>query len=244
MESFHWLVQKVPLYSVAIISKQQWSRSLSLCDTPGHTDLPPELRAATTTTTTSSSASLSDGDRAETSSEPDGDPPQDPMEVAALLFRKPPEPVAPLWEARLLLLRRRSDGGENTCENETEGDPGGERSSGQPPSFCVSFTPSAVDFKSEVSKLLGSYEQTMAGFSPLVTEERLIPYVSRSRYDLLMLLEEASCAKGGGRRRPPWPNTRSLLSEYAPYQASVGYIERTLQATMAEIERQATVSVA
>ena len=200
--------------------------------------LPPELRAAAT-----SSTSLSDGDREQTPSEPDGDPPpQDPMEVAALLFQKPPEPVAPLWEARLLLGR--SNGGMNTCQKETEGDPGGGRTLGQPLSFCVSFTPSAGDFESAVAKLLKSCEQMIAGFSPLLTEERLLPYVSHSRYDLLMLLEEEETRAKGSRRQPPWPDTRSLLLEYAPYQASVGYIERTLQATLAEIKRQSTVSVA
>ena len=162
------------------------------------------------------------------------------MEVAALLFQKPPEPVVPLWETRLLLGR---ESGKNTSEDDTEEDPGGHRTSRQPLSSCVSFTPSAMDFKSAISQLLKSYEQTIAGFSSLLKEERLLPYVSRSRYDLLMLLEEETSTKGS-RRQPPWPDTRSLLWGYAPYQASVDYIERILQATMAEVERQSTVSIA
>ena len=179
--------------------------------------------------------------------------------MVALLFQTPPEPIVPLWEVRLELQEDNTTGSAQTtgegcnqhsCESSKKQeatDSFVDTEDTFSPSHCVSFAPSANDFNSAFARLLKEYEVIITGFNSLLNDERVLPYVSRSRFDLLMLLEEADKGsggegRGGGGKPPPWPDVPSLLWEYVPYQCCVDYIKKVLEGTMAEVTRLAVVS--
>ncbi len=162
----------------------------------------------------------------------------DPMDEVALLFRNPQEPVVPLWEVNLVLRKESMAANLSRYVNER---PRGNPVTSPLPEFQVSFQPSASGFTGAISQLLKSYQSVVRGFVSFLKDERVIPFISKCRYDLLMVMEEAESSRS--RRQASWPDVSSLVCEYAPYKAIVGYTSRTLQATLSEIERSSTVSI-
>ena len=160
---------------------------------------------------------------------------QGPQDVVAMLLQKPPDPVLPLWKVELVLKEKTStQGGEPHSPLEADGSDG--------PLLCVSYSPTADDFLSAFAHLLKQYESVISSFSTLLKDERIVPYTSRSTYDLLMVLEEESAKKSSPGRPQSWPDIHSLLLRFAPYQSCVGNVEKAIQTTMSEIQTHSTVS--
>ena len=159
---------------------------------------------------------------------------QDPQDVITLLLQKPPDPVLPLWVVKLHLkeLSAQDEEPSSHLEGSTEG-----------PSFQVSLSPTANDFSSAFVHLLEQYVLVISNFTSLLKDDRIRPYISRSRYDLLMILDEEPSKKTSAGKPRPWPDTRSIFHQYTPYQSCVGYIEKRIQSTMSEIEANSTVSL-
>jgi len=74
----------------------------------------------------------------------------------------------------------------------------------------------------------------------LLKDKRILPYISRSTYDLLMVLEEKSSKKNSAGKPQSWPDIHSLLHQYAPYQSCIGNIEKAIQSTMCEVQTHST----
>ena len=172
----------------------------------------------------------------ERDSEPDRDP-QNPMDLRSFLLQGRPEPVLALWQVHVVL--KKEEGSPTTAGT---GDDTLQRDNVEAscPAFCVSLVPSLKDFESAFFQLLGRYQASVMRFKSLLDEKRLLPYISRSKYDFLMQLEESALSP----ESPPWPDIHSLISEYAPYQACVGYISGALQTTMNNLEGHCNVSPA
>ena len=164
---------------------------------------------------------------------------QDPQDVITLLLQKPPDPVLPLWEVKLHLKELSAQDDEPSCHLEGDKVEGSTKG----PSFQVSFSPTADDFSSAFVHLLEQYVLVISNFTSLLKDDRIRPYISRSRYDLLMILDEKPSKKTSAGKPHPWPDTRSILHQYTPYQSCVGYIEKKIQLTMSEIEANSTVSL-
>ena len=163
---------------------------------------------------------------------------QDPQDMITLLLQKPPDPVLPLWVVKLHLKERLAQDDEPSCHLEGAKMEGSTKG----PSFEVSFSPNADDFSSAFVHLLEQYVLVISNFTSLVKDDKIRPYTSRSRYDLLMILEEESSKKTSAGKPHPWPDTHSILHQYTPYQSCVGYIENKIQSTISEIEAISTVS--
>ena len=161
---------------------------------------------------------------------------QDPQDMITLLLQKPPDPVLPLWVVKLHLKEHLAQDDEPSEVAKMEGSTKG-------PSFEVSFSPNADDFSSAFVHLLEQYVLVISNFTSLVKDDKIRPYTSRSRYDLLMILEEESSKKTSAGKPHPWPDTHSILHQYTPYQSCVGYIENKIQSTISEIEAISTVSL-
>ena len=161
---------------------------------------------------------------------------QDPQDMITLLLQKPPDPVLPLWVVKLHLKEHLAQDDEPLEGAKMEGSTKG-------PSFEVSFSPNADDFSSAFVHLLEQYVLVISNFTSLVKDDKIRPYTSRSRYDLLMILEEESSKKTSAGKPHPWPDTHSILHQYTPYQSCVGYIENKIQSTISEIEAISTVSL-
>lgn len=150
--------------------------------------------------------------------------------VVDLLFKKQPEPILPLWELQLeMVLPEKLDGEEKNCANQISSSP------------QVSLHPSKESFLSAFSKLLKQYEIVIASFKSLLKDASLRPYISRSKYDFLMVLEEQS--EHTKDRVKVWPDTSALLHSYAPYSQAIDFLKMALQQTMNKIEQQSNVSV-
>lgn len=161
---------------------------------------------------------------------------QDPQDMITLLLQKPPDPVLPLWVVKLHLKEQDDEPSCHLEEAKMEGSTKG-------PSFEVSFSPNADDFSSAFVHLLEQYVLVISNFTSLLEDDKIRPYISRSRYDLLMILEEESFKKTSAGKPHQWPDTRSILHQYNPYQSCVGYIENKIQSTISEIEAISTVSL-
>ena len=118
-------------------------------------------------------------------------PGEDVFREIARLFQKLPEPVLPLWEVQLMLKEQAKEGTAFQLGNESVlallASP---RSTSSFHPLELSFEPSAGEFVREVSRMLADYEATITSFKPLREDKQLLPFISRSRYDLLMLMEE------------------------------------------------------
>lgn len=171
----------------------------------------------------------------------------DVSDPITLLLQKHSKPAVPLWEIHLVLRKENktmsqipnkrtiSEQESNEVKTVVDKRKGTELSS----SYVVLFTPSAGDFNSAFSQLLKGFEAVIGSFASLLQDTRILPYVSRSKYDLLMLLEESAA---GRTKTQPWPDFHSLLWDCTPYQACVCSIERSLKATMAAAERYSKVN--
>lgn len=164
---------------------------------------------------------------------------QDPQDVVTMLLQKPPDSVLPLWKVELVLKENTlMQGGEPHTHLEVDDTEGSDQ-----PVFQVSYSPSADDFLAAFAKLLKQYEAVISSFVTLLKDERILPYISRSTYDLLMVLEEKSSKKNSAGKPQSWPDIHSLLHQYAPYQSCIGNIEKAIQSTMCEVQTHSTVSL-
>lgn len=152
------------------------------------------------------------------------------MDEVALLLQKPRKSVVPLWEVQLVLGKNAKEDSRMLAEG----------LSSPPPEFQVSFQRSHDDFTEAFSRLLLGYQEVVKGFVSFTKDERVIPFISRSRYDLLMVMEEAESSRA--KRKDTWPDVMSLVCEYAPYRTTVDYLNRALEATLSEVEGLTVVS--
>ncbi len=160
--------------------------------------------------------------------------PQETVDEVALLFEKPRQTIVPLWEIQLVLKKEAyTEKDDGTLESHPLNLP--------PTEFHVSTQPSSGDFTGAFSHLLEGYLKVVKGFSSFMKDERVTPFVSRSKYDLLMVMEEEA-ERPRAKRQVAWPDVSSLVCGYTPYRATVDYITRMLQATLVEVDRLSTVS--
>ena len=130
------------------------------------------------------------------------------------LFKKPEQPVVPLWEVQLTLEDH------STCE--------------------VTFSPSIDQFQSMLADLLSKYEHVLKDFKSLSSDDRVLPFVGCSKFDLLKTLEKEEAAKTK-LQNEEWIDCQSVLHNYAPYQSIVSQLNKCLVLSMAEVTRKLMV---
>ena len=145
----------------------------------------------------------------------------DLLHVVAELFKEKQKKRIALWKVDLVLKKQEQ---QETVQ----------------PLFEVSIKPLPDDFKQEISKLFDSYLDLISSFPSLLDSEMLKPYISRSKYDLLMLLEDSDQKDQSAASH--WPFLQMLLYEYQPYMQCVKGINLKLQNIMTEIEKYSKVS--
>ena len=130
------------------------------------------------------------------------------------LFKKPEQPVVPLWEVQLILEDH------STCE--------------------VTFSPSIDQFQSVLADLLSKYEHVLKDFKSLSSDDRILPFVGCSKFDLLKILEKEEAAKT---KLPneEWIDCQSVLHNYPPYQGIVSQLNKCLVLSMVEVTRKLMV---
>ena len=149
-----------------------------------------------------------------------------------LLVKKQPEPIFPLWQVQLEIQQLSS--------NSLDSGSSSQLSDCVVSHFELSLQPAKENFLSAFSRLLSQYEIVVTSFESLLKDERLRPYISRSKYDLLMMLEEK---EGHSKERVKiWPDTHTLLHSYTPYHHTADYLKMILQKAMSRVERQSQVS--
>ena len=133
------------------------------------------------------------------------------------LLRKPEKVIPPLWEVQLSL-----------------------ESEEQVTSTDVTFTPTLVEFEAALANMLSSFEELIKDFKSLLSDERVQPFVSCSKYDLLKIIEVAE-AKKNAAKNFGWIDCENLLQNYAPYQNIVGQLSKCLTLTITEVDRKLAV---
>ena len=133
------------------------------------------------------------------------------------LFKKPEQPILPLWEIQLTL-----------------------EDSNSVSSQVVTVLPTLDKFKDLLSNMLSSYEDLAMQFKSLLYDERIQPFVGKSKYDLLKTLEEEA-KKNSAKCKVGWINYKNLLSNYEPYKNVVNQINKCLTLSMIEVDRKLKV---
>lgn len=116
-------------------------------------------------------------------------------------------------------------------------------SCGDQVSTGVTFYPAPEEFNSAVNLLLNQYQVAVKGFDSLITDARIMPYVSSSKYDLLKVLEkEASQENEHSKSQNSWIDCFSLFECYIPYREQADQLNKCITLTMLEVQRKFKVS--
>lgn len=136
----------------------------------------------------------------------------------SLHFQKLPEfPVAPLWKVQLHLSS-------DDCQ-----------SAGADESISLMLSPSDKEFQAMISEILLQYTQAISSFRSLLDDERLHPYISRSKYDLMKELEEKAQRQSKGRLQK-WPFLQDVLLKFTPYSQTTSSINMIMSQTLSQID--------
>ncbi len=135
------------------------------------------------------------------------------------LFKKPEQPTLPLWEIQLTL-----EGDDTLACHE------------------VTLLPTLNQFEALLSNMLSSYEDLAMHFKSLLCDDRIQPFVGKSKYDLLKTLEEEGEArKEAAKSSTGWIDYKSLLYNYEPYKNIVCQLNKCLSLSLIDVDRKLKV---
>lgn len=143
----------------------------------------------------------------------------DDFKDISYLFKKPEQPTLPLWEIQLTL-----EGGDTVSSHE------------------VTLLPTLNQFEDLLSDMLSSYEDLAMQFKSILSDERIQPFVGKSKYDLLKTLEEEEARKKTAKGSMGWIDYDNLLLNYTPYKKVVRQINKCLTLSLAEVDKKLKVS--
>ena len=112
-----------------------------------------------------------------------------------------------------------------------------------PSPLCISVVPSFEDFEAALNNLLNQYKDVISTFGSLLKDDRILPLISTSKYDFMMLLEEEESASSIQECKAPWIPVQALLCDYTPYCVCTSEIRATLRVTLEQCCKQCSVSI-
>ncbi len=105
----------------------------------------------------------------------------------------------------------------------------------------VQITPSPKDFQKAIKQLLDKYSKVISSFSPISKDSRIEPFMGRSKYDLLMIMDDQQEASWN-HSEYDWPDVLSLMYNYTPFKDSLAYINKSVTLSMSDIQKLSSVS--
>lgn len=108
--------------------------------------------------------------------------------------------------------------------------------------LCISVVPSFEDFDAALNNLLNQYKEIINTFGSLLKDGHILPLISTSKYDFMMLLEEEESASIQ-ECKAPWMPVQALLCDYTPYRVCTNEIRATLRVTLEQCCKQCSVSI-